>query len=355
MPSQFKSLIRSLIILILLVGAQVSYANSGKAFSITGTATVNDEPLTLSTELKEGDIIKTTEGSAVKVIMQDKTVLDINEKTSFKITKYAYNKDAPDEGSSSFSLLKGTFRYISGLIAKKDPNKVKFSAGTATIGIRGTFSTIGFDGTEVSATSSIGTTKISFADGTSITVSKGQTGSFNFSTGRSSVGATTSADSIGAAALAIAADPATAAAALADMSAAEQTLVMAAIMNNTAQLGVSPTALTSIVSNVVAANPAMAVGLAYVAGALNGSSEVTNAIIANAPEGAEAAIEAASNQGENLEPAPATGSGESQFPLRTGIEGEGEGEGEAEGDPILPGGSPLDTETFISITEEANS
>ncbi len=356
MPTQIKYFIRSFFILFLLVGAQVAHANSGKAFSIQGTATINDEPLSLETEIKEGDIIKTAEGSAVKIIMQDKTVLDIQEKTSFKITKYAYNKDAPDEGNSSFSLLEGTFRYISGLIAKKDPTKVKFSAGTATIGIRGTFTTIGYDGTEVSAGSSIGETTINFADGSSLKVTAGQTGSFNFSTGRSSVGATTSADSIGAAALAIAADPENAAAALAGMSQAEATLVMAAIMNNTAQLNVSPAALTTIVSKAVAANPAMAVGLAYVAGALNGSSAITNAISANAPPAAKAAIEAAANQGTKLEPAPSTGS-ESQFPLRTGIEGEGEGEtkAKAKGDPILPGGSPLDTETFISITEEANS
>jgi FecR-like protein len=354
MPTSYKSLI-NIFFIFLLFGTQAVYANSGKAFSINGTATINDEPLTLETEIKEGDVIKTAEGSAVKIIMKDKTVLDINENTSFKVTKYAYKEEAPEEGSSSFSLLKGTFRYISGLIAKKDPNKVKFTAGTATIGIRGTFSTIGYNGTEVSATSSIGTTNIKFADGTSLNITAGQSGSFNFSTGQSSLGPSTTADTIGAAALAIAADPEAAAATLAGMTDAEATLVLAAIMNNSTQLGVSSTALTTIVSNSVKSNPAMAVGLAYVAGALNGSSDVTNAIISNAPEAAKTAIQDASNQGKDLKPAPDTKQFEALFPLRTGTDPATD----PATDPNKPGttttgsGSPLSTQEFINITSES--
>ena len=125
MPSEIKSVIHSIFILFLLIGVQAVYANSGKAFSILGTATINGEPLKYSTNIKEGDVIKTSVGSSVKIIMKDKTVLDIQEKSSFKITKYAYKKEAPEESSSSFSLLEGTFRFISGLIAKNAPQKLR--------------------------------------------------------------------------------------------------------------------------------------------------------------------------------------------------------------------------------------
>jgi FecR protein len=360
MTSRPKILFHAFFILFFLVGTQAVQANSGRAFSIKGTVTVNDEPLRLYTEIKEGDAIKTGAGSSVKIIMKDKTVLDIVEKTSFKITKYAYNKEAPEESRSSFSLFEGTFRYISGLIAKKDPDNVKMIAGTATIGIRGTLTTIGFDGTEVKADSSIGTTEIKFADGTSLKVTAGQSGSFNFSTGRSSVGPSTTADTIGAAALAIAADPAQAAATLAGMTDAEAILVLAAIMNNATQLGVDSSKLTSIVSNAVAANPTMAVGLAYVAGALNGSDAVTTAITANVPDltpAQKAEIESVSEQGKDLKPAPETKTFESLFPLRQGVDPNANPDPNA--DPNDPGssttgsGSPLSTQEFIDITSES--
>jgi hypothetical protein len=356
MHSEHKLFFHTLFILFILLGTQAVQANSGKAFSIKGAVTVNGEPLRLATEIKEGDVIKTGAGSSVKIIMKDKTVLDIVEKTSFKISKYAYNEAAPEESSSSFSLLEGTFRFISGLIAKKDPSKIKISAGTATIGIRGTFTTIGFDGTEVKAGSSIGETTINFADGTSLKVTAGNTGKFNFSTGRSSVGPSTTVDTIGAAALAIAKNPAAAAEKLTGMTDAEKTLVMAAIMNNASKLGVDSSKLTTIVSNAVAANPKMAVGLAYVAGALSNSASttqaLTNAITTNAPEDAKAAIEAASEQGTKLEPAPKTGTGESQFPLRQGIEPNVKPKADPDAPPT-GSGSPLTTEEFIEITSDS--
>ncbi len=361
MPSQIKSLIHSFFILFLLIGTQTVYANSGRAFSINGSATINDEPLTLSHEIKEGDVIKTGEGSSVKIIMKDKTVLDLNENTSFKVTKYAYKEEAPEEASSSFSLLEGTFRYISGLIAKKDPEKVKFSAGTATIGVRGTLTTVNFDGTEVSASSSIGATEIKFADGTSIKITAGQTGSFNFSTGQSSVGKSTTADTIGAAALAIAADPAKAAEKLEGMSDAEKTLVMAAIMNNAKKLGVDSSKLTTIVSNAVAANPTMAAGLAYVAGALSNSKATTTALTSAITDNVKdltpeqkAAIEAASDKGAKLEVAPAkNANGEPIFALREAIPGEGDETVPKAKAPVTGSGSPLTTEEFITINSDS--
>lgn len=358
------SLIQSVLFIVLLYSMQIAHANTGKAINIQGTATINDQPLTLETVIKSGDVIKTAEGSSVKIIMKDKTVLDLNENTSFKFDKYTYNEDAPEESKSSFSLFKGTFRYISGLIAKKDPKKVKFSAGTATIGIRGTLTTIGFDGNNVNANSSIGTTSISFSDGTSITVSAGNTGSFNFSTGQSSVAPSTTPDTIGAAALAIANNPDAAAEQIAGMTDAEATLVMAAIMNNASQLNVDSAKLTSIVSKTVAAKPSMAVGLSYVAGALSNSSAtttaLTTAITENAAAEDKAAIEAASKQGEKLEVAPSTtASGETVFNLREALPGEEDTNAEDTttdtNAPPTGSGSPLSTEEFITVTEEANS
>ena len=132
-------------------------ANTGKAFSVKGTAVINGTELSAGDTIKEGDIIKTGANSSVKIIMKDRTVLDLGENTRFEITKYSYNQEDPAKNKSSFRLLNGAFRYISGLTAKNRPQNVQISAGTATIGIRGSFDTISFDGTTISVDPSIGT------------------------------------------------------------------------------------------------------------------------------------------------------------------------------------------------------
>lgn len=140
--SIIKSLAHTFIFLFVLIGVQAVQANTGKAFSIKGKVTVNGETMTLATELKQGDLIQTEAGSSVKVIMKDGSVLDIDASTVFRIEEYAYSEAAPEENKGTFNLFTGAFRYVSGLIAKKNPAKVALKAGTATIGIRGSFTQI---------------------------------------------------------------------------------------------------------------------------------------------------------------------------------------------------------------------
>jgi FecR-like protein len=322
MNFSINSLIQYTLIILLFIGAQVVQANTGKAFSIKGTANVNGDRLTLSSEVKEGDIITTDKNSSVKIIMEDKTVLDIQENTRFKISKYQYKETSPETGSSSFEILKGTFRYISGLIAKKRSQNVSITAGTATIGIRGSFDTITFDGTTIAVDTSIGTAVITFASGQTLTITAGNTGSFNFSSGQSSVTPTSTPDPIAQAASDIASNPTNADnvdTALDNLGDADSVMVIAALINNASQLGVTNTnTLASALSNAVKSNSNLAVGLAYVASALSPANAQTfaNAIKTAAPDQADA-IQDASTQGKSFAPAPKTTSnGDPVFPLR---------------------------------------
>ncbi|MFB3091045.1 MAG: FecR domain-containing protein [Gammaproteobacteria bacterium] len=126
MTITFRSFSKLLFILLLSLQFTNAMANTGKAFSIKGTAVINESELRAGDTIKEGDIIKTGANSSVKIIMKDRTVLDINENTRFEITKYSYSKEAPAKNKSSFRLLKGAFRYISGLIARLDIRMYRF-------------------------------------------------------------------------------------------------------------------------------------------------------------------------------------------------------------------------------------
>jgi len=178
MAITFRSFSKLLFILLLSIQFANAMANMGKAFSIKDTAVINESELRAGDTIKEGDIIKTGANSSVKIIMKDRTVLDINDNTRFEITKYSYNKEAPAKNKSSFRLLKGAIRYMSGLIAKQRHQNVQISAGTATIGIRGSFDTISFDGTTISVDNSIGTAIITLANGETVTITSDSTETF---------------------------------------------------------------------------------------------------------------------------------------------------------------------------------
>jgi len=305
----------SKLLLILLLTFQFTHAmaNTGKAFSIRGTAALNGSELTTADTVKEGDIIKTGANSSVKIIMEDKTVLDIGENTRFQISKYSYNKEKPAESRSRFSLLKGTFRFISGLIAKNKPQNVQISAGTATIGIRGSFDTISFDGTTVTVDTSLGTATITFSNGETVTITRGNTGTLNVSTGQSSVKPTTTPDPVAQAAIAIANNPTDAdavAQALGNLSDVEAaTVAIAAFINNAELLGVDDSAaLSAAIGNAAAAIPGLAAALAYVGSALSpdNSQAIIDAITEAAPDQADA-IQDAGDSGTDLADPPDTG------------------------------------------------
>ena len=142
----------SKIFFILLLSFQFTSAtaNTGTVVKIEGTVAVNDSELYEGDTVKQGDTIKTGSDGFVTIVMEDETVLNFDPGTSFKFSEYSYNEEKPAESKSHFSLLKGTFRYISGLLAKSNPDNIKVTAGTATIGIRGTAFSMSFNGSTFS-------------------------------------------------------------------------------------------------------------------------------------------------------------------------------------------------------------
>lgn len=417
MPSQFKFLIQSFFIFFLLIGVQSAYANTGKAFSIKGKVTVNGEPLTLASEIKEGDLIETEEGSSVKIIMKDGSVLDIDASTLFEISEYAYNEAAPEKNKGAFDLLSGAFRYVSGLIAKKDPSKIALTAGTATIGIRGSFASVrtgragsqsgrlrvserrefmrtfiakdkalkaelvagtitsreyfrsrrqakrdarkeaGLTSETVAVEMAIGSAELTItnADGSTSTLSitKGTTGTMNVSTGATST--TPTSNAVAVAAEAMAANPDNAAAALANMTAAEKALVISVLINNASSM--TPPATTAnivkAVGNAVKADKNLAATAAYVSSALSpGNKEAfKTAITTAAPEQVDA-ISDATEAGTKLGNAPVS---KSVFNLRTNPDGTISAEDE-DGNTLTidannASGTPLTTEEIQETLE----
>jgi hypothetical protein len=83
------------------------------------------------------DIITTEKNSLAKIIFTDNTQFDLSENTVFEVSRYQYDQNSRSDAIST-RLLKGTFRFISGLIAKQKPDSMEVNLPVATIGIRGT-------------------------------------------------------------------------------------------------------------------------------------------------------------------------------------------------------------------------
>ena len=68
--------------------------------------------------------------------MQDETYIMVRPDSRMVIEDFKYSEKKPEESRGFFSLLKGGFRAVTGLI--KDKKKYRYNTSVATIGIRGT-------------------------------------------------------------------------------------------------------------------------------------------------------------------------------------------------------------------------
>lgn len=126
--------------LFFLAGA-VWAASTGSIDQLSGTVTVTS-PAKVSRQagpkeqIQSGDTITTEAKSEVVIKLADESVVALRPNTQFTLTEFKYEKKPTD--STQFSLLKGAARFLTGLVGRASPDRVRVTASTATIGIRGT-------------------------------------------------------------------------------------------------------------------------------------------------------------------------------------------------------------------------
>lgn len=85
--------------------------------------------------LSEGDIISTGDRGFAVLGFKDGSKMTLRPNTTFAIDKFAHGAG---EETGLFRLVKGGLRALTGLIGKRNPQGMRVSTTTATIGIRGT-------------------------------------------------------------------------------------------------------------------------------------------------------------------------------------------------------------------------
>jgi hypothetical protein len=114
---------------------RVDFAVGG--VSALRTADGQPRPLTRGSDINSGETIDTGEGRA-QLRFTDGSQVSLQPRTQYRIDDYKFSGKNDGEEKGFFSLVKGGFRTITGLIGKADRKAYQVSTTTATIGIRGT-------------------------------------------------------------------------------------------------------------------------------------------------------------------------------------------------------------------------
>lgn len=115
---------------------------AGRVDFVTGPVTAlssdgRSRPLTKGSEVTAGETIQTGNGRA-QLRYSDGAQVSLQPGTQYRIDDYAYAGQTDGSEKGIFSLIKGGFRTITGLIGRVNRQNYKVSTPVATIGIRGT-------------------------------------------------------------------------------------------------------------------------------------------------------------------------------------------------------------------------
>jgi len=126
-----------ILLLFMMMGSL--FANIGKITSISGKALALRDGNTIllhkGSNLEEKDVIKTMPNTRLQIVFNDHTVISLGQKTTFRVDKYAFNRQNKE---ARFSVTRGIFKSITGKIGHLNHSKYTLKTNNATIGVRGT-------------------------------------------------------------------------------------------------------------------------------------------------------------------------------------------------------------------------
>ena len=95
----------------------------------------------------QGDTLESGADGAIGVVLADQTTFSMAEDGQMGMDEMVYDPGT-QEGSIAVSVLQGVFTFVSGEIAKADPDSMTLDTPVATIGIRGTQVALSYDPTD---------------------------------------------------------------------------------------------------------------------------------------------------------------------------------------------------------------
>ena len=118
-------------------------ATAGQITHLSGTLSAKradgtSKLLSVKSDILEGDTISTETETYARIKFADGGEVVMRPGTQLKIENYTYSAAKPESDNIVMSMFKGGLRAVTGLVGKRNREKVSFQTETATIGIRGT-------------------------------------------------------------------------------------------------------------------------------------------------------------------------------------------------------------------------
>jgi hypothetical protein len=113
----------------------------GSVKNVSGEASITTDskktPAQVGSPVYQGSVLQTGKNASMGVTFKDETVMSFGADTVFTVDEYLY---APTQGKLKLSskIAKGSLNYVSGVIAKMQPDAVSVATPTGVIGVRGT-------------------------------------------------------------------------------------------------------------------------------------------------------------------------------------------------------------------------
>ena len=127
---------------LLFSSTAISESNIGRVVHTNGDLVASNNGATRTLKrgsyISEGDVVNSGTTSKSQLRMMDGALIVLRQNSEMHFEEYRYDEKDKSAGSSIFSLIKGGFKTISGLIGKQNKKNYKVRTAFTTIGIRGT-------------------------------------------------------------------------------------------------------------------------------------------------------------------------------------------------------------------------
>lgn len=123
--------------------AVAAAGTAGQVTHLSGTVSAkradgSSKLLSVKSAILEGDTLSTESETYARIKFADGGEVVMRPGTQLKVESYSYEAGKPESDNIVLNMLKGGLRAVTGLIGKRNREKVSFQTETATIGIRGT-------------------------------------------------------------------------------------------------------------------------------------------------------------------------------------------------------------------------
>lgn len=122
--------------LILFMSSVFAADPIGKVIAVEGKVEASKRALSRGASIFVADVVVVNAASKIQIKFSDGGLLNLIEKTEYRIDSYAFKTDGKNEFGAE--LVKGGFRALSGSIGKENPDGFKVKTPVASMGVRGT-------------------------------------------------------------------------------------------------------------------------------------------------------------------------------------------------------------------------